>query len=112
MSEDRLERALQEMTDEAVDAATLEGARARVWATVSNAGNATCAELRPDFPAYLANALSDGRRTLVADHLSRCPGCRTRIAELQGVRRIVPMPRRSLGRGRWTKWGSLAAAAA
>ena len=31
MSEDRLERALQEMREEDVDAGTLEAARARVW---------------------------------------------------------------------------------
>ena len=31
MSEDRLERALQEMKAEGVDAGTIEAARARVW---------------------------------------------------------------------------------
>ena len=38
MSEDRLERALQEMKEEDVDAGTLEAARARVWEKVTNAG--------------------------------------------------------------------------
>ena len=37
MSEDRLERALQEMKDEDVDSGTLEGARARVWEKMTNA---------------------------------------------------------------------------
>jgi hypothetical protein len=41
MSEDRLERALQEMREEDVDSGTLEGARARVWETMTNAGSAT-----------------------------------------------------------------------
>ena len=54
MSEDRLERALQEMKEEDVDAGTLEAARARVWEKVTNAGSATCAEFRQDFRAYLA----------------------------------------------------------
>jgi FecR protein/Putative zinc-finger len=110
MSEDRLERALQEMKDEAVDAGTLAAARARVWSSVTNAGNATCAEFRQDYRAYLANELGDSRRTLLEDHLSRCPGCRARIAEMKGERRIVAMPVRSSSR--WMKWGGLAAAAA
>jgi len=110
MSEDHLDRALQEMTEERVDAGTLEAARARVWETVANAGGATCAEFRQDFAAYLGNGLGSSRRILVEDHLSRCPGCRTRIAELKGERTIVAMPRRSSSR--WVQWGALAAAAA
>ena len=93
MSEDRLERALQEMKVEDVDSGTLEAARARVWEKVTNAGSATCAEFRQDFHAYLANELAGSRRILVEDHLSRCPGCRARIAEMKGERPIVAMPR-------------------
>jgi hypothetical protein len=110
MSEDRLERALQEMKAEDVDSGTLETARARVWEKVTNADSSTCAEFRQDFRAYLANELGGSRRILVEDHLSRCPGCRTRIAEMKGERPIVAMPRRSSSR--WVQWGSLAAAAA
>jgi FecR-like protein/putative zinc finger protein len=121
MSEDRLERALQEMKDEHVDAGTLDAARTRVWETMTNAGSATretplrhsgefCAEFRQDFHAYLVNELGGSRRLLVDDHLSRCPGCRARIAEMKGERQIVAMPRRSSSR--WTQYGGLAAAAA
>lgn len=110
MSEDRLERALQEMKEEDVDAGTLGAARARVWQTVTNAGSATCAELRQDFRAYLGNELGGSRRILVEDHLSRCSGCRARIAEMKGERPIVAMPRRSSSR--WVQRGALAAAAA
>jgi FecR protein len=110
MSEDRLDRALQEMNDEDVDSGTLEAARARVWETMSNADRATCAEFRPDFRAYLGNQLGGSRRLLVEDHLSRCPGCRARIAEMKGETRVVAMPRRSSSR--WVQWGALTAAAA
>ncbi|MBW8712782.1 MAG: FecR domain-containing protein [Acidobacteria bacterium] len=110
MSEDRLEQALQEMKDENVDAATVEAARARVWGNMANAASATCAEFREDFHAYLANELSDHRRLLLEDHLSRCPGCRTRIAEMKGDRRVVAMPVRSSSR--WMRRGALVAAAA
>ncbi len=83
MSEDHLERAVQEMKEEDVDAGTLEAARARVWENV-NAGNANCAEFRQDFRAYLGNELGGSRRILVEDHLSRCPGCRARDRRDEG----------------------------
>jgi hypothetical protein len=131
MSEDRLERALQEMREEDVDSATLDATRARVWERVTNAGSATagaplrragtpqgmplmsasCAEFRPDFPAYLANELGGSRRLLVDDHLSRCPACRARIAGMKGETTVVAMPRRSAS-SRRVQWGALAAAAA
>src|SRR5690349_23230693 len=106
MSEDRLERALEQMREEVVDSGALEGARARVWQNVTSAG-ATCAEFRQDFPAYLANDLGSGRRILIEDHLGRCPGCRAHIAALKGETRVIPMPVRSSSR--WVRWGGLAA---
>src|SRR4029450_6887191 len=110
MSEDRLERALHEMKNEDVGARTLEAARVRVWQNMTNSVGATCAEFRPDFPAYLGRELSNSRRMLVEDHLSRCPGCRARIAEMKGDRVIVAMPVRSSSR--WMRRGALVAAAA
>ncbi len=110
MSEDRLERALQEMRQEAVDAGTLEAARARVWDEVTNAAGAGCAEFRPDFRAYMSGTLTGSRRVLMEDHLSRCPACRAALAEMKGERRVIAMPRRSSSR--WVRWGALAAAAA
>jgi ferric-dicitrate binding protein FerR (iron transport regulator) len=110
MSEQRLERALQEMKMEDVDAGTLDAARARVWEKVTDAGSATCAEFRQDFRVYLSEELGASRRILVEDHLSRCPGCRTRIAEMKGERPTVAMPVRSSSRR--MHWGALAAAAA
>jgi hypothetical protein len=110
MSEDRLERALQEMKEEAVDAGTLEAARVRVWDKVTNTVVAGCAEFRPDFRAYLSGTLTGGRRVLLEDHISRCSACRVALAEMKGERRVIPMPQRSSSR--WRRWGTLAAAAA
>ncbi len=84
MSEDRLERALDEMRAEGVDAGQMETARARVWERVANAGSPICAEFRSELRAYLGNDLGASRRLLVEDHLSRCPSCRTRVAEMKG----------------------------
>src|SRR5688572_2634849 len=103
MSEDRLERALQEMKEEDVHGGALEAARARVWQKVTNAPRATCAEFRQDFHAYLRKELGDGRRILLEDHLGRCPGCRARLADMKGERPIVAMPLAS--RSRWAQWG-------
>ena len=106
---DNLERALEQMKEEHVDAGTVEAARARVWANMTNA-TITCAEFRQDFHAYLRNELADTRRLLLEDHLSRCPGCRARLAEMKGERTVVAMPVRSSSK--WMRWGGLAAAAA
>ena len=110
MSEDRLERALEEMKGEDVPSGMLEAARSRVWEKVTNAGGATCAEFRQDLPAYLAHELSDSRRLLVEDHLSRCHGCRTRLVEMKGESRVVAMPQRSSSR--WARRSAMLAAAA
>jgi FecR protein/Putative zinc-finger len=111
MSEDRLEKALQEMREEAVDPGTLEAARARVWDKVADAGGAACMEFRPEFRAYVSGELAGSRRVLMEDHLSRCPACRAAMAELKGERRVAAMPRRSRASSRLVRWGSLAAAA-
>ena len=113
MSEDRLEEALRQMRAEDADAGQIETARARVWETMTKAGGAVCAEFRDDFEAYLGNQLGGGRRLLVEDHLSRCPSCRARIADMKGERTVTAMPRLHQGvRGRWVRRGTLAAAAA
>jgi hypothetical protein len=110
MAEDSLERALQDMKDEDVDAGALGAARSRVWARMTSTAGSTCAEFRQDLPAYLSNELGDGRRILVEDHLGRCSGCRARLAEMKGHRTVIAMPQRSSSR--WVRWGGMAAAAA
>src|SRR5262245_43243852 len=120
MSEDRLERALHEMKEEDLDAGAIGAARARVWEQMTSTVSATegtplrrsgrfCAEFRQDFHAYLSSELGNNRRLLVEDHLSRCPVCRARMADMKGERQIVAMPRRSSSR--WAQWATLAAAA-
>jgi hypothetical protein len=110
MTEDRLERAVREIKGEDVDSATLEAARARVWEKVTGAGSPACAEFRLDFHAYLGGELGGSRRILLEDHLSRCPGCRARIAEMKGERPMLAMPLQRSSRR--VPWLGLAAAAA
>jgi hypothetical protein len=110
MSEDRLEKALQEMRDEPVDAGTLDAARVRVRDRLISTAVAGCAEFRQDFSAYLGGTLTGSRRLLMEDHLSRCPACRAAMAERKGESRVIPMPQRSTSRP--MRWGALATAAA
>jgi len=112
MADERLEKALQEMKQEDVDAGTLEATRARVWDAVTKAAGGSCAEFQPDFRAYLSGELAGNRRVLMEDHLSRCPACRASMAEMKGERRVIAMPQRSRFSSRVVRWGSLAAAAA
>jgi hypothetical protein len=130
MSEDRLDRALQHMKEEDMDAGTLESARARVWENLANvqAGVqatplmgtlATCAEFGPDLRAYARHELSGSRRLLVEDHLGRCARCRAELAGIKGdsaESSVVAMPRRRVDEGRvsapWARRALLAAAAA
>jgi ferric-dicitrate binding protein FerR (iron transport regulator) len=98
------------MQHEAVDAATLDAVRTRVWNTLPNTAPAGCVEFLPDFRAYLSGAVSGSRRVLLEDHVSRCAACRTALAEMRGERRVIAMPQRSSSR--WRRWGTLAAAAA
>jgi hypothetical protein len=110
MSEDRLEKALQEMRDEPVDAGTLDAARVRVRDRLTSTTVAGCTEFRQDFSAYLGGTLTGSRRLLMEDHLSRCPACRAAIADRKGESRVIPMPQRSTSRP--MRWGALATAAA
>ena len=56
MAEDRLEKALEEMRHEDVDAVALDAARARVRATLAGSGATACAEFRADLGAYASGA--------------------------------------------------------
>jgi hypothetical protein len=107
---DQLERALQGMKEETVDAGTLDAARGRVWEKVTNVTVSGCAEFRPDLQAFLGGTLAGGRRVLLEDHISRCAACRVSIAEIRGERRVIAMPQRSSSR--WMRRAGLAAAAA
>jgi hypothetical protein len=110
MSDDRLDNALDGMTQESVDAATLDAVRARVWSRLTSSAAPGCAEFGPDFRAYLSGTLTGSRRVLLEDHVSRCAACRTTLAEMKGERRVIAMPQRSTSP--WRRWGTLAAAAA
>lgn len=110
MSEDRLEKAVEAIKSENVGPEQLNGARDRVWRKLANSAPGACTEFQPGYRDYLEGRLAANRRLLVADHLSRCAQCRAQLAELEGKRKVVAMPR---GRdSRWLRYRTWAAAAA
>jgi len=113
MSEDRLDRAVNEVRNESVPAEEMAAAKTRVWERLSGAEPALCREFREALPAYLAGGLKPDRRLLVEDHLGRCARCRRALAERRGESAVVPMPaprRRALPA--WTRWAMAAGVAA
>jgi len=108
MSEDRLEKALEALKNEPIETETMETAQKRVRQNLEG-GTSLCHDFRNDFPNYLQNKLSGNRRLLLEDHLSRCPDCRTHLAEMKGERKINAMPERRASR--WPRWTAWAAAA-
>jgi hypothetical protein len=110
MSEDRLEEALQAMRNENVNSEELAKAHERVWEKVGGQSAALCGEFRLQFQDYLAGRLDQNRLLLMEDHLSRCPQCRSQLAEQKTGRQTAVMPRRAVPG--WPRWGTYAAAAA
>ena len=112
MSEDRFEQLLNEMRAESAQPEEFEAAKARVWEKLSQAESAVCAEFSADLSAYAKGSLTDARRLLVEDHLSRCPACRRAMAEERGQATVVTMPaakRRPLPQ--WSRWAMAAGVA-
>jgi hypothetical protein len=102
-----LERAVTEIREEAIDAAVVEAAAARVWARLAEATYPApaehirdCAGFQALYPDYRAGRLSEARTMLVKDHLHECVACRRvfegRVVELPARRpaRHAAMPMR------------------
>lgn len=110
MAEDRLNKAIKGLKNEYADPKEVAAAGMRVRETLGDSEAPLCAEFRSEFQGYLDGGLAPNRRLLMEDHLSRCAGCRARLAGMKGERKPIPMrPRRMAS---WTKWTSWAAAAA
>lgn len=112
----RFDQLLNEMRDESAAPETVAAAQTRVWEKLAHASGDVCPTFRADFDAYIADSLSDSRRLLMDDHLSRCAACRRSLAERRGDAKVVAMPaqaapvRRSVPQ--WSKWAVAAGLAA
>ena len=110
MSEDRLEKALEAMRNESVPDEELSRVHDRVLENLAPPGETLCARFQAQLEDYLQSRLSDSRRMLVEDHLSRCPHCRKKLAELKGEQTVLEMPARRPERvRRMAMWAAAAA---
>jgi len=114
-----LEQAMIEIRDDAVDAAVIEAAAARVWANLAaqcsgvldkNAPLHTCADFQALIPEFKAGHLPAARALLVQDHLHECVACR-RVYEGRVVSMPAPAaPRRVNYTARWAVAATVIAA--
>jgi len=87
MSEDRLDRAIREIRNEAIDEAEVDAAAARVWEKLEQAATApirSCADFQGLIPAYRAGKLPEARRLLFKDHTYECLACRKALQAASG----------------------------
>ncbi|MDR3419406.1 MAG: FecR domain-containing protein, partial [Nevskia sp.] len=105
MSEDRLDKALDAMRNEAAGAENLAAAKARVWEKLAGGETGACAGFRAQLQDYLDGKLAESRRLLMEDHLGRCAECRRAFADLKGEHTVTAMPsvKRPVLKG-WQRW--------
>src|SRR5262252_2163258 len=103
MTEEQFDELLKEMREEEAPPEQVAAARDRVWGKLAGSTSLACAELRPEFGAYLAGRLTESRRLLVDDHLGRCSECRHTLAGAKEERHVLTMPSsRPYLRSGWT----------
>ncbi|HEY3443764.1 MAG TPA: FecR domain-containing protein [Paludibaculum sp.] len=105
LNEARLDQALEAMKNETTSATDAAEARARVWQKLSGEQIDNCTAFRAELRQYVDGGLSESRRTLLEDHLGRCPSCRKLFAEMKGERKVTVMPAaRKPVMARWQGW--------
>ena len=105
MNKERFEEVLQGMRDESASPEQVEAAQDRVWDRLAAARPLACDAFHADLAGYASRQLSESRRLLVEDHLSRCVECRHALAEVKGERKVVQMPVATPSLlPSWTRW--------
>lgn len=105
MNDERFEEVLQGLRDESASPKQVKAAQDRVWNRLAAVRSPACDAFRADLAGYASRQLSESRRLLVEDHLSRCVACRHALAEVKGERKVVEMPVAAPGRlPSWTRW--------
>ena len=111
MNEERFEEMLQGLRDESASPQQVEAAQDRVWNRLAAARPLACDAFHADLAGYASGQLSESRRLLVEDHLTRCVACRHELAEVKGERKVVEMPTTPPGRlPSWKRWAVAAGA--
>ena len=109
MTDKIFDKLIKDICDEEPSQEQISDATERVFKKLTGTSSA-CAEIHSQLTAYNEDTLSESRRLLVDDHLSRCVKCRSALAEIRGSKKIVRMPEKKVSR--WTGWMRWAAVAA
>jgi len=105
MNEQNLDQILDEIRQEDVSATELKAAQDRVWAKLST--RSACADFRAD---YGKTDLSEARRFLLDEHLTRCVECR-RVLTSPVTAKVIAMPVKPARRFAVPKWAMAAGVA-
>lgn len=115
-SENKLDQAIEALKREEPLPEHLQHARSKVWDQIAGEAPSTPERLRSveDFQAllipYMRGELSEARRMLVEDHLSRNPASRRKLEELRGnLRAMPPVPERRSSVRPFVPWAIAAA---
>ena len=92
MNDERFDELLEQIRDEGAPRDHINDAKDRVWQRLAASPSPACEELRAELGAYLDDRLSEPRRLLIHDHVSRCVHCRHALAEIKGQPKLVPFP--------------------
>ena len=92
MNDERFDELLEEMRDETAPPDQINDAKDRVWHRLAASESPACEELRAELGAYVNDRLSEPRRLLIHDHVSRCVHCRHALAEIKGEHKMVSFP--------------------
>ncbi|MCX6607738.1 MAG: FecR family protein [Acidobacteria bacterium] len=108
MNEQNLDQILDEIRQQDVSAAELKTAQDRVWAKLATPP--ACAEFRAD---YGKTDLTEARRFLLDDHLTRCVECRRVLTSPSSAKaNVIAMPVKPARRFTVPKWAIAAGVAA
>ncbi|MDE3168108.1 MAG: FecR domain-containing protein [Acidobacteriota bacterium] len=101
--DNELEKAVNQIRDEAIGDDAVEAAAARVWANLAaqiHAPLRTCSDFQALIPDFKAGRLQESRTLLVKDHLHECVACR-RVYEGKVVALPVAAARKARPVMRW-----------
>ena len=105
MTEKRFGEVLEEMRGTSASPEQVKAAQDSVWRRLAASRSLACDDFRSTLADYVSGRLTESRRLLTDDHLSRCVACRHSLAEIKGERKLVELPlARSGRRPAWTRW--------
>ncbi len=109
MTDKIFDKLVKEIREEEASSEQVKDATERVLKKLTGSSQA-CAGIQSQLPDYADGKLTESRRLLVDDHLSRCVGCRHTLAGIKGREKVVHIPETKTSPwNRWMRWAAAAA---